>query len=53
MRRLSVHRQLQHRGWRCLQDCAMIEVKCDDFPAEMGWIPRDRAGTLAAGQSIL
>jgi hypothetical protein len=29
----------------------MIEVECDDFPAETGWTLRDSAGTLIAGQS--
>jgi hypothetical protein len=35
--RCPVHRQLQHRGWRCLGDYIAIEGKYDDNPTEMGW----------------
>jgi hypothetical protein len=35
--RCPVHRQLQHRGWRCLRDYIAIEVKYNDNPTEMGW----------------
>jgi hypothetical protein len=27
---------LQHRGWLRVQNCVVIEVKYDDFPAETG-----------------